>query len=404
MVYIAKSDKPKEDSMNAKPEAEIIENAKDYHQPADLPEHEEGLSEGSLSVINAAEISQQIATAHRFPRSVTQFRRRTYELVTIDTDVAASCIYALTRDRKIISGPSVRFAELLLVGWGNYRCATEVTDISEGFITAEGVFFDLETNGAVKAKIMRRITNREGKRYSADMIATTGNAAASIALRNAVLRGIPKAIWKDLFDEATKVAAGTAQTFTARRDKTMKELAIQGATPAMIFGLLGVAGIEDVSTEHVLHLRGLQNAIKDGETTLEEAFPAGAAPGVATPPRPRQSEFEREKPKGENGTTAPASSQPAETKVQSGTSGPSASTGAPEPSEGQGGASDAIADLLHEAVEDLGNVTKIRDIGPLRDAIAAQLEGEQLKNWNEACDARGKELIAETRKASKAGR
>ncbi len=394
--------------MTDKPEVEVEASKKDFYTPLD--EHDGVIETGVMTVINAAEINEQIATAHRYPRFPKSFRRRAFEMATYDIDGAVSCIYAVPRDRKMIDGPSIRFAEILQIAWGNCRSATEVTDIGQEFVTAEGIFLDLESNMATKAKIIRRITNREGKRFSADMIATTGNAACSLALRNAILRGVPKALWKDIFDETKKVAAGTQKTFVTRRDGVIKELGIQGATPAMIYGLLGLQGAEDIRTEHLIHLQGLQNAIKDGETTVEDAFPAGAAPGVATPPRPRQSEFEREKPKGGNGTTAPASAQAAEAKVTSGASGPSASTGAPEPSvrlaeeQPEGGATDAIADLLHGAVEDLGNVTKIRDIGPLRDAIAAQLEGEQLKNWNEACDARGKELIAETRKASKAGR
>lgn len=276
-------------STNQKPEAVIIdEPQKDYL--AQQEDHEEGITEGALAVVNAAEINQQIATAKRYPRYPAQFRRRVYEMSAYNMDVAESCIYALPRDGKMIDGPSIRFAEILQTAWGNCRSSTEVTDIGEEFVTSEGVFFDLESNSAVKAKILRRITNKHGKRYSADMIATTGNAACSIALRNAILRGIPRALWYELFDETKKVAAGTQQTFAARRDRVFKDLGIQGATPDMIFALLGITGINDVKTEHVVHLRGLQNAIKDGETTIDEAFIVG---GPIKPATPKTSEFTR---------------------------------------------------------------------------------------------------------------
>src|SRR5690606_10968454 len=39
-----------------------------------------------------------------------------------------------------------------------------------------------------------------------------------------------------------------------------------------VFDLLGVEGIEDVKEDQLITLRGLANAIKDGETTVEEAF------------------------------------------------------------------------------------------------------------------------------------
>src|SRR5207245_2694931 len=50
----------------------------------------------------------------------------------------------------------------------------------------------------------------------------------------------------------------------------------------------GVAGAEDISLEHLLLLRGMLTAIKDGDTTPEQAFapegaPAGAKPSVSMP-------------------------------------------------------------------------------------------------------------------------
>lgn len=369
--------------MNTKPEVELVDEKKDYYTPAG-GEHEEGVIETSaLSIINAAEVSQQISTARRYPRSPTQFRRKVFELVTYNMDVAESCIYAIPRDGKMIDGPSIRFAENLQIAWGNCRSGTEVTDIGDEFVTAEGVFFDLESNSATKAKIMRRITTKTGKRFSADMIATTGNAACSIALRNAILRGIPKSLWYELFDEAKKVAGGTSQTFGARRDRVIKDLGIQGATPDMIFALLGVTGIEDLKTEHVVHLRGLQNAIKDGETTLEAAFApreGEGKPGEAVPPRPTRSEFERKpaetdpKPKAEEPKTAQAEAAKPKDEPK-------------RPSEEDVAAERAARRAEEWALQkeewdaEFKTKTKIRELVDLRDAIDPQLDDAADKDW-----------------------
>lgn len=377
---------------------------KDYLAP--MEEHEDGVSEG-MAVINTAEINQQIATAHRFPRSITSFRRKVYEMVTLDTETAESCIYAIPRDGKIIDGPSIRFAEILLVGWGNYRAATEVTDIGDRFITAEGVFFDLETNGAIKAKTMRRIVGKStaqhpnGKRFGDDMIVTTGNAAASIALRNAITRGIPKALWKELFDEAKKVAGGSAQTFGVRRDKVIKELGIQGATPDQIFALLGVKGVDDLQTEHLVHLRGLQNAIKDGEVLVDEAFGPQLKPGQVAPSRPQQSDFERK----EDPTRAiietkadPVKEEPkqeakAEPEKKPVEADPEVNTAAAMASE--------LDDWYADQVKELAGTVKVRDVADLRDAVADQLDGERLKEWDGLCSARTKAILDSTRKPKK---
>ena len=85
------------------------------------------------------------------------------------------------------------------------------------FLTAQGVFHDLERNVQVTMEVRRRITGKNGRRYSSDMIGVTGNAACSIALRNAVFRGIPRAFWIDIYDAARKAAVGDAQTLANKR-------------------------------------------------------------------------------------------------------------------------------------------------------------------------------------------
>jgi hypothetical protein len=388
---------------------DIIEPTKDYLLP--LEEHEDGVSQG-ISVINTAEINQQIATAHRYPRSITAFRRKVYEMVTLDVETAESCIYAIPRDGKIIDGPSIRFAEILLVGWGNYRAATEPLPVSPGdrFITAKGMFFDLETNGAVEAKTLRRIVGKvtkehpNGKPFGDDMIATTGNAAASIALRNAITRGIPKALWKELFDEAKKVAGGSAQTFATRRDKVIKELGIQGATPDQIFQLLGVKGVDDLQTEHLVHLRGLQNAIKDGELTVDEVFSPQLKPGEAAPPRPRESEFKRETPQQTTEKAAGAEASKGDQPQQQ----------ASEPAQQAAAADVAVDDAkaareqerldwIKDAHTALAGTAKVKEVTKLQEETkdAGVMTDAEEADWDKACGDKVQSIMDAAKAARK---
>ena len=41
--------------------------------------------------IERANIDIQIATAHRYPRSIDKFKKRAYEMVTMDQETAESC-------------------------------------------------------------------------------------------------------------------------------------------------------------------------------------------------------------------------------------------------------------------------------------------------------------------------
>lgn len=238
-----------------------------------------GLESGNsmVSLLNKSEIDQQIATAHKFPRSIQRFRREALQMVTLNESVAEQCIYALPRDGKTIEGPSARFAEVVASAWGNCRAGARVVDDRGDFVVAQGVFHDLERNVAITYEVQRRVTDRQGKRFKADMIGVTANAACSIALRNAILKGVPKAFWDDMYGEARKVVMGDVKTLANRRADAVAAFQKFGITPEQICAKLGVEGIQDVGLEHLVILRGLITAIKDGDTTPEDAFGTVAA-------------------------------------------------------------------------------------------------------------------------------
>ena len=228
--------------------------------------------DGMIAAINRSEIEQQISTARRFPRSIKKFRDEALAMVTLSESVAEQCIYALPRDGKTIEGPSARFAEVVASAWGNCRAGSRIVNDQGDFVTAQGVFHDLERNVAITYEVQRRITDRQGRRFKPDMIGVTANAACSIALRNAILKGVPKAFWEDMYGAARQVIMGDIKTLTNRRAIAVAAFQRFGVTQEQITAKLGVAGIEDITPEHLVTLKGLQTAIKDGDTTPEDAF------------------------------------------------------------------------------------------------------------------------------------
>lgn len=225
-----------------------------------------------VQALTKAEIDQQITTAKQYPRSIARFIRQCEEVVTLNEDVAKECLYALPRGGKTIEGPSARLAEIVASSWGNCRAAARVIDDSGDFVTAQGVFHDLETNVAVSFEVRRRITNKYGKRYDADMIAVTGNAACSIALRNSVFKGIPKAFWKKAYDSARRIVAGDPKTVESRRKAQLDWLASKGIPLDRILATLEVGGVEDIGTEEMARIYAICQTAKDGEHTLESLF------------------------------------------------------------------------------------------------------------------------------------
>jgi hypothetical protein len=238
------------------------------------------IADASLAIgLSRAEIDTQISTARRFPRNLTQVRARLLSLVTLDDETAEECMYALPRGGKPIKGPSIRFAESLQSAYGNCRTASRVVfvDRVERVVIAEGIFHDLETNAAKRAEVRRRITDKKGRLFNDDMIVMTGNAAGSIALRNAILGGIPKAVWRAAYGEVLSVIAGDVKTLSENRGKALKAFAQFGITPDQVFGALGVAGDLDITLDLMPTLRGMYATLKNGESTVEEMFGGGKA-------------------------------------------------------------------------------------------------------------------------------
>jgi hypothetical protein len=240
-------------------------------------------SPGTLAVLNASEIDRQISTAKHYPRSMKDFRDIARDLVTQDEQAAAECIYALPRDGKTIDGPTSRFAEIIAYAWTNCRCGARVVDENEEFVTAQGMFFDVQQNVAYSYEVKRRITDKKGRKYSPDMVVVTANAACSIALRNAVLKGIPKAIWKGLYAAAKQTIAGKRETLVTRRQETINLFKAYNVTADMVYRVLGVKGIADISSDHVITMNGMLTALAEGDSTVEQMFaePSTEDQGVA---------------------------------------------------------------------------------------------------------------------------
>lgn len=232
------------------------------------------VEKNTVALLSNAEINQQIATAKRYPRSVSLFIKKATELVTLNESIAQQCIYALPRDGKVIEGPSARMAEVIINAWGNSRAGARIVSDEGNFIVAQAVFHDLEQNVALTYEVQRRITNKSGQRFKDDMIGVTANAACSIALRNAILKGVPKAYWDNIYKKARALVAGDIQSLASKRANALKEFVIFGVTEAQILGKLGRAGVADINTDDLVLLFGMLTAIKDGDTTPEQAFAA----------------------------------------------------------------------------------------------------------------------------------
>jgi hypothetical protein len=273
--------------MNAQAQTGDPRDAIDSQEPGRVPAT---LTTSSAIAVLRAEIDGQIATARQYPRVISAAIKNITGLATLDEETAAECLYALVRrqnnnrrqaagnddsgSNKAIEGPSIRLAEIAAQCWGNCRIEARVIEVNrqEKYVEAVGIFHDLETNMASTSNVRRRISTREGRVFSDDMIVVTGNAACAIAKRNAILAGIPRGVYRGAYQKAREIVAGTAETLVKNRDRAIKSFAAFGVTPQQIFEVLGVEGDADIGLDEIATLRALFMSLKSGEVTVEEAF------------------------------------------------------------------------------------------------------------------------------------
>lgn len=230
-----------------------------------------------LSALNRSEVDIQIATAKQYPRDLQATLNKIATYATMDQETAEECFYVLRRrgaggQETVIEGLSVRMAEIIAGAWGNLRVATRIIGNDGRMITAQAVCHDLETNLAVSKEVKRRITDRSGRTFSEDMQVVTGNAAAAIAFRNAVLAVIPKAVTKKVINEVKRVALGQSIDLEQSRQNLLAYFNKLGVTQEQLFFYLGVKTIDAIDKQMIFELRATATAIKEGTTTVEESF------------------------------------------------------------------------------------------------------------------------------------
>ena len=221
-----------------------------------------------------ANVDAQVATAKQYPRDIIKCVNNSIALATMDVETAQSMGYALPRGGKPITGPSVHLAKLIVSNWGNMRTEAKVVEVTDKEVVSRGIAWDLEANTASSFEVRRKITDKYGKRFNDDMITVTGNAANSIAYRNAVFAVVPKGVVDKVYRAAQGLITGDLSD-EAKLIKKRKALVEgfnvnYGISEEEVAKLAGKAKIEAVKAEQIATLIGIAQSLKDGDTTVED--------------------------------------------------------------------------------------------------------------------------------------
>ena len=239
-----------------------------------LPVEQQDIKVMQLDVVEKANIDSQVATAKQYPRDLKRSLDNSIVMATMDMETAQSCGYALPRGGKPITGPSVHLAKILVSCWGNMRTEAKVVQITDKQIISRGTCWDLETNVASAFEVRRSIVTSKGARFSDDMITVTGNAANSIAYRNAVFAVIPKNVSDKVYRCAQKYITGdlsSEEKLLKRRTDAINyfnnELSIKENE---VIKLCGKQTVNQIREEEILLLINIIQSLKDGDTTVDD--------------------------------------------------------------------------------------------------------------------------------------
>lgn len=222
-----------------------------------------------------AQVDIQISTAKQYPRNITRSVQNMIAIVTLDQKTAESCTYAVPRGGKVITGPSVHLAKIIAQNWKNLRIENRVIEIGPRQLTSQGICWDLENNIAIKTEVKRSIMTKNG-RMNDDLITVTGNAANSIALRNAVFSVVPRGVVDKVYNEALKMITGdlSDETKLIKKRKQVVDALKDSLeiTEKEILKSVGKSSINHLTAENIAVLIGFGTSIKNGDATVETIF------------------------------------------------------------------------------------------------------------------------------------
>ena len=250
---------------------------------------EEGLS--MVATISRSEYEAKVDTAKKYKRVLSVFSETLTQYVTSDREIAESCIYSVPRAGKELTGPSVRFAELVASAWGNLAYGYRPISRDAEVVRCQGVCHDMQNNVTSSVEKSRSITGKKG-RYNNDMITNAENALGSIVARDSILKIVPKALWQKQYREAVETAVGEGQTFEERVHNAVHvffgerhKITLKQLNEAL--GKEESAKEADYTVSDLEQLIGYKNALKDGAKAATLFAAKSESPKAKLPTKPK---------------------------------------------------------------------------------------------------------------------
>jgi len=256
---------------------------------AEQSRHEGGNALASNSEANEiATIKAQVFMAKQFPRNI----QVAWENILNEcqrASLAERAVYSFPRGKEMVTGPSIRLAEVLARNFGNIKFSYDVIERrpSRGKEPGSSVIrawaWDLESNVTVERRFeVKHFRSTKNGGYSItddrDIYELEANMA-SRRIRACILQIIPG----DVTDAAVAACRKTSTSGIAKLMSDKNERSKLIAQMIRIYSKMGVTQddletnlsckAEDWTADHMLRLKEIKASLEDGNSTMGEYFP-----------------------------------------------------------------------------------------------------------------------------------
>lgn len=179
-----------------------------------------------------------------------------------------------------IQGPSVSSARTLRRLWGNCAAQAVILNEDDEYVTVEGRFVDAETNTmyATQLKVPKFYYSSDTHQkipLTGDALTKAIQAGLSKAERNATFACLPDWLKEMYYQKAREIAVGykkgkRVESLDKVLEKIISSFQVLGVSKEMIDQYINMKG--GLTEEVVADLRGIYNAISEGEAKIEEIF------------------------------------------------------------------------------------------------------------------------------------
>jgi hypothetical protein len=238
---------------------------------------------GLMASLEAREIAEMQAAyiiAKKFPRDRNVSEVNIYEACKSHS-FAEKAIYAYPKGNGLVTGPSIRLAEVIAQCWGNIKFGVKELSRNNGSSLVEVFAIDLQTN-TVKPMVFTVPHTREKRDKKTglmikipltddrDIYEIVANMA-SRRLRNCILAILPSVIVKNAVKQCEETMESSEIPMTERIQIMVKKFHDQGIKVEHLEKRLGHKLDATIASELVT-LHGIYKSIKDGFASREDFF------------------------------------------------------------------------------------------------------------------------------------